>query len=125
MENKVSNYQDQVYNFNGLWDVPSICGLKILKKEDKTIVIVTDLFKDNPGTPITEWNAKLAKEICDKNEIDYNSLIFIEHTPNKDTKLTFNHESFFKVNFDISDDKFENPKWQEMVKDEVDKLIKE
>jgi len=125
MEAKVSKYQDQIYNFNGLWDIPSICGLKIVKKQDKTIVIATDLFDENPGTSITEWNTKLAKEFCDKNEIDCKQLVYIEHTPDKKTKLSFNQESFYKVKFDIVDDKFENPKWQEISKEEVNKLITE
>jgi hypothetical protein len=125
MKTNVDNYQDQVYNYNGLWDVPSICGLKIVKKQDETIVIATDLFDENPGTSITEWNTKLAKELCDKYEIDYKRLIYIEHTPDKKTKLSFNQESFFKVEFDITDDKFENPKWQEISKEEVNKLITE
>ena len=125
MESKVDNYQDQIYHFKGLWDVPSICGLKIVKKREKTIVIATDLFEDNPGTSITEWNAKLAKQICDENEIDYTGLIYIEHTPDKKTKLSFNQESFYKVKFDVTKDKFENPQWQELAKDEVDKLITE
>jgi len=125
MESKVDNYQDQIYHFKGLCDVPSICGLKIVKKREKTIVIATDLFEDNPGTSITEWNAKLAKQICDENEIDYTGLIYIEHTPDKKTKLSFNQESFYKVKFDVTKDKFENPQWQELAKDEVDKLITE
>ncbi|MCK5028748.1 MAG: hypothetical protein KAR57_03885 [Bacteroidales bacterium] len=125
MESKISKYQDQIYNFNGLWDVPSICGLKIVKKQDETIVIATDLFDENPGTSITEWNTKLAKELCDKYEIDYKRLIYIEHTPNKKTKLSFNQESFYIVEFDIDNDKFENPKWKEISKEEVNKLITE
>lgn len=125
MEEKVGNYQDEIYHYKGLWDVPSICGLKIVKKEDKTIVIATDLFDDNPGTSITEWNTKLAKEICDKNNIDHKNLIFIEHTPKKDTKLSFNQESFFQVSFDLIGEKFDNPKWEELKKEEVDKLITE
>lgn len=125
MEIKVSKYQDQVYHFKGLWDVPSICGLKIIKKENKSIAIATDLFEENPGTSITEWNTKLAKELCDENNIAYNELIYIEHTPDKKTKLSFNQESFYKVSFDIKDNKFENPQWTEMAKEEVDKLIKE
>jgi hypothetical protein len=125
MMTKADNYQDQVYNFVGLWDVPSICGLKIVKKEKEAIVIATDLYDENPGTSITEWNTKLAKEICDKYEIDYKQLIYIEHTPYKKTKLSFNQETFFKVNFEISDDKFENPKWQELTKEEIDKLLTE
>ena len=122
---KIDNYQDQIYNYNGLWDVPSICGLKIVEKEKLTIIIATDLFDENPGTSITAWNTKLAKELCDKNEIDYKQLIYIEHTPDKKTKLSFNQESFFKVNFDIKDDKFENPQWQELTKEEIDKLLTE
>lgn len=125
MENQENIYQDQIYNFKGLWDLPSICGLKIVKKQKETIVIVTDLFDDNPGTSVTEWNTKLAKEICDNNNIQYNELIYIEHTPDKKTKLSFNLESFFQVSFDISDDKFDNPKWKELSKDEVNKLITE
>ncbi|MDA3953403.1 MAG: hypothetical protein PF485_07135 [Bacteroidales bacterium] len=123
MNTKVDDYQDQVYNFNGLWDLPSICGLKIVKKGKNTFIIVTDLYDENPGTSITEWNTKLAKEICDKYSIDYNQIIYIEHTPNKQTKLSFNQESFFKVSFDIYDDKFENPQWQEITKEEIDKLL--
>ena len=125
MEEKISNYQDQIYNFKGMWDIPSFCGLKIVGKEKNTIVIATDLFDNNPGTSITEWNAKLAKELCNKYEIDNKKLIYIEHTPYKKTKLSFNQESFFKVNFDIVDNIFENPKWQEISKEEVDKLITE
>ena len=125
MEGTVSNYQDQTYHFKGLWEIPSVCGLKIVKKTDKTVVIATDLFEENPGTSITEWNTKLAKEICDNNNIKYNELVYIEHTPYKQTKLSFNQESFFRVTFDIVDDKFENPQWQEMNKNEIDQLITE
>jgi len=123
MEPKVDNYQDQIYNFKGLWDVPSICGLKIVKQENQTIVIATDLFEENPGTSITEWNTKLVKQICDEYNIDYKQVIYIEHTPNLKTKLTFNQESFYKVNFDILDDNFDNPQWEEITKEQVDNLI--
>lgn len=123
METDVSNYQNQIYNFKGLWDLPSICGLKIIKKQNETVIIATDLFEDNPGTSITECNTKLVKEICDNNNIPYNEVIYIEHTPNKKTKLSFNQESFYQVEFDIIDDKFDNPKWKQLTKDQVDKLI--
>lgn len=122
---KENIYQDTIYHYKGLWDLPSICGLKILKKENKSIVIVTDLFDDNPGTSITEWNTKLAKEICDNNNIECDELIYIEHTPDKKTKLSFNQESFYQVSFEMSAGKFENPKWKELSKEEVNNLITE
>ncbi|HRW62654.1 MAG TPA: hypothetical protein P5132_04165 [Bacteroidales bacterium] len=125
MESTVSQYQDQIYHFKGLWDVPSICGLKIVKKENMSIVIATDLFDNNPGTSITEWNTKLAKEICDQNNIPYDKLVFIEHTPDVKTKLSFNRESFYKVNFNVSNNMFENPQWEQLTKDQVNKLLTE
>ncbi|OFX88528.1 MAG: hypothetical protein A2W99_09005 [Bacteroidetes bacterium GWF2_33_16] len=122
MENK---YQDQVYHFKGLWDLPSICGLKIIKKAETSIIIATDLYDNNPGTSITEWNTKLAWELCNKFELNPENLIFIEHTPNKETKLEFNRETFFKVNFTIENGSFVNPVWNQLTNDEVDKLISE
>ncbi len=122
MENK---YQDQVYNFKGLWDLPSICGLKIVKKPAKTIVIATDLYDQNPGTSITEWNTKLAMELCNNFKLNPKEIIFIEHTPHKDTKLEFNRETFFQVNFTLDNDKFINPDWNQLTKEEVDNLISE
>ena len=122
MENK---YQDKVYNFKGLWDLPSICGLKILKKGDKSIIIATDLYDQNPGTSITEWNTKLAMEICEKFDLNPENIVFIEHTPDKDTKLEFNRETFFQVSFTLENGKFVDPDWNQLTKEEVDKLVNE
>jgi len=122
MENK---YQEQVYNFKGLWDLPSICGLKIVKKAEKPIIIATDLYEQNPGTSITEWNTKLAMEICEKFDLNPEKLVFIEHTPDKNTKLEFNRETFFQVSFTLENGKFVNPDWNQLTKEEVDKLINE
>jgi hypothetical protein len=122
MENK---YQDQVYHFKGLWDVPSICGIKIVKKKEKSVIIATDLYDNNPGTSITEWNTKLAWELCNKFDLNPEMIIFIEHTPEKETKLEFNRETFFQVNFTIENGKFVNPDWNKLTKQEVDILIGE
>lgn len=116
---------DKEYHFEGMWDLPSICGLKIVRKPDKTIVIVTDLYEENPGTPVTEWNTKLAAQICKEFEIKPENLVFIERTPDKKTKLSFNKESFFRVYFEQDGINFNNPDWQELSKDEVNKLINE
>jgi len=116
---------DKEYHFKGMWDLPSICGLKIVRKPDKTIVIVTDLYEENPGTPVTEWNTKLAAQICKEYEIKPEKLVFIERTPDKKTKLSFNKETFFRVYFEQDGLIFDNPDWQELSKDEVNKLINE
>ena len=46
-------YYDEIFEFNGLWDVVSKCGLKIIDKGWKKTVIVTELYQDNPGTSVT------------------------------------------------------------------------
>ncbi|MBM3435459.1 MAG: class I SAM-dependent methyltransferase, partial [Bacteroidetes bacterium] len=45
-----SKYINEIYHFKGEWDVPSFCGLKVISKPDKTIVITTELYDSNPGT---------------------------------------------------------------------------
>lgn len=123
MDSEKEQFIEKEYHFKGMWDLPSICGLKIVQKSDKTIVIVTDLYEENPGTPVTEWNTKLASQICKEFEIEPEKLVFIERTPDKKTKLSFNRETFYKVVFEQNGDEFENPDWQEMTKEDVNKII--
>ena len=125
MDSEKGQFIDQEYEFKGMWDVPSICGLKIVKKPKEAIVIVTDLYEKNPGTPVTEWNTKLASEICQKFDINPKELIFIERTPDKKTKLSFNKETFFQVIFEQNGYEFDNPDWKELSRDEVERLITE
>ncbi|MFC1856121.1 hypothetical protein ACFL2A_06235 [Thermodesulfobacteriota bacterium] len=119
----MNKYMDAHYNFKGLWDVPSMCGLKIVKTNDRTIVIATDLYEENPGTSVTNFCAKLATIILKENDLDHDKMIFIECTPDNESKLTFNHESFVRIEFDWEGNKFVCPRFHEITKDEVDALI--
>jgi len=47
-------YYDEIFDFSGQWGMPSKCGLKILKKRNKNIVIVTEMYQENPGTSVTQ-----------------------------------------------------------------------
>ena len=38
---------DQTFDFKGSFDMPSRCGLKISQKGEQTVVIVTELYKEN------------------------------------------------------------------------------
>jgi hypothetical protein len=63
---KVSEkYYDEIFHFKGQWDAPSLCGLKILNRNGKTCVIVTELYQDNPGTSVTYGGKSLACQICE------------------------------------------------------------
>ena len=116
-------YMDQEYHFKGKWDMPGICGLKVVRKPERTIVIATNLYKNNPGTSISRWSAQLATAICNDFDIDPSYLLFIEHNPDRQSKLEFYKETFDLVEFDSDAEGFINPRWKRIERNEVDDMI--
>ncbi len=119
------NYIEEIFDFKGLWDMPSKCGLKVIEKTDKTVVIVTDLYHENPGTSITEFCTQLATIIAKEKNININKMIFIQHNPDLGSKYDFLVESFDLVKFEIVNNEFQNPKWENISKEDVEKIINE
>ena len=118
-----SDYFNEVYDFLGQWDVPSCCGLKIVKNDTHTVVIATELYAENPGTSVTNFCAALATVICNDYNIVHEKMIFIVHTPDTKSKLSFMNENFFCVDFLWDGNKFTDPKWAQIAKAKVDELI--
>jgi hypothetical protein len=118
-----SAYFEKVYDFKGQWDVPSCCGLKIIEKKDKTIVIATELYAENPGTSVTNFCSQLAGIISDEYSIAHDKLEFIVHDPDLKSKLTFMNGFFYRVDFIWDGSKFTQPKWNQVEKSLVDNLI--
>lgn len=112
-------YYDEIFDFLGQWDLPSKCGLKITAKNGKKIVIVTELYQDNPGTSVTYAGGSLFKQICEKKGFNSEDVIYIECNPNTNSKLSFYDEEFFQVTFDIDKGEFTNPQYKQLTKDEV------
>lgn len=115
---------DEIFNFKGLWDVPSKCGLRILQKKEKYTVIVSELYKENPGTSVTQASCLLAKQICEKFDIPKSKISYIEHNPDMNSKLSFYDEEFFLVDFDIINEEFKNPKWKQLTTAELMEFYK-
>jgi len=113
-------YYDEVFNFKGQWDVPSSCGLKILKKE-KTIVIVTELYQDNPGTSVTAAGFNLVSQICESKGLSFNDIIYLECKPGTNSKLSFYDEEFFEVTFTESG----KPSYRQLGVQELKELLPE
>jgi hypothetical protein len=111
-------YYDEVFDFKGQWDMPSRCGLKIIKKE-KTIVIVTELYQDNPGTSITAAGKSLAQQICVSKGLNLSEIMYLECSPDTGSKLSFYDEEFFEVNFSGGAE----PSYRQLAADEVIKLF--
>jgi hypothetical protein len=98
---KVSErYYDEIFSFKGQWDMPSACGLKIIEKQGKSYVIVTELYQDNPGTSVTSAGRSLAEQICKAKNFDFGRIMYIECNPDTNSKLSFYGEEYFEVNFD-------------------------
>jgi hypothetical protein len=96
-------YFDEVFDFSGQWDVPSRCGLKIIRTaavpQEKTIVIVTELYQDNPGTSVTAAGKNLAWQICRAKGLNMGEITYIECNPDTSSKLSFYDEEFFEADF--------------------------
>ena len=97
---KVSpTYYDEIFDFKGQWDIPSKCGLKIIEKEGKKYVIVTELYQDNPGTSVTYAGKSLAMQICEKKDLSLSEITYLECTPDTNSVLSFYDEQYFEVTF--------------------------
>lgn len=93
-------YYDEVFYFKDQWGLPSACGLKIRRCKEKTSVIVTELYQENPGNSITYAGKVLAEQICEAKGLSLDAIQYIECAPDTNSKLSFYDEEFFVVDFD-------------------------
>jgi len=110
---------DTIFEFKGLWGIPSKCGIRRISSNNMEVVVVSELYQENPGTSITQMPADLAMQICAHFAISPEKLVYIEHSPDMNSKLSFYDEEFYKVDFTIVNDKFTIPKWNKL--SEIDK----
>jgi hypothetical protein len=121
---KVDNkYFDEIFDFAGQWDMPSKCGLKIIPHEDRTIILTTELYQDNPGTSITYAGGSLIKQICEAKKLDINKIMYIECNPNTNSKLSFYDEEMFRVTFDLQDGMPTNLQYTQLSADEIKQIL--
>ena len=121
-----NKYMDRIYQFPGQWEAPSRCGIKVVNRKDgRTLVIVTEIYRQNPGTPVTEWCAPLATRLLKELNCKTDDFIFIEHTPDLQSKLDFYRETFDQVSFEINEQILANPKWTRLTPEQVDMLMNE
>jgi len=118
------DYVDQIYHFKGMWDAISRCGLKIIKKPDRHIVIATELYEENPGTSVTEYNTGLAALIVNEFSLDPEKLVFIEHCPDRGSRLEHYRQTFDIVRFQRDGSGFSNPAWERISRQDVDEMIR-
>jgi hypothetical protein len=109
------NYYDEIFEFTGLWEQQSRCGLKILEKNSRKIIIVTELYQDNPGSSVTQAGENLLKQICQQKGLIISEITYLECTPNTNSVLSFYDEQYFEVIF--NDNKSAN--YRKLSKEEI------
>ena len=112
-------YYDEIFSFKGQWDVPSKCGLKIIERERKKYVIVTELYQDNPGTSVTYSGKSLAMQICEKKCLTLSNIIYLECTPDTNSVLSFYDEQYYEVTFNDTP----QAKYRKLSKEEIEHLF--
>jgi hypothetical protein len=118
---KVSeNYYNEIFDFKGQWDIPSKCGLKIIEKEGKKYVIVTELYQDNPGTSVTSTGKSLARQICGKKGLSLPEIVYLECTPDTNSVLSFYDEQYFEVTFNNTS----QANYRKLLKEEIEYILK-
>jgi hypothetical protein len=121
-----NHYMDRYFDFPGQWDSPSRCGLKIVNRKDgKTLAIATEIYRQNPGTPVTEWVAPLATLVMNSVSEKPENFIFIEHTPDMGSKLAFYEETFDQVTFEWDGTRLTSPKWTRLTVEQVNAMMEE
>ena len=112
-------YYDEIFAFAGQWDMPSSCGLKIIRKPEKTYVIVTELYQDNPGTSVTYAGVSLANQLWEKKGFNLDDITYVECNPNTNSKLSFYDEEYFEVTFGEGN----TPTYRQLDKEEVKAML--
>jgi len=116
-------YIDSIHEFEGQWGVESRCGLKVVENNDKRIFIVTELYAENPGTSITNFCAQLATRLRQKYNVPPGDFVLVEHCPDRGSRLEFYRETFDIVKMGWDGDRFIDPDWERIEKDDLDRMI--
>ena len=119
-----NKYMDRYFNYPGQWESPSKCGLKVINRKDgKVMAFATEIYRQNPGTPVTEWCAPLATLIMKDLSCTPDNFIFVVHTPDLNSKLAFYEETFDLVSFEVHENVLVNPKWTRLFPLQVDEMM--
>jgi hypothetical protein len=109
-------YIDEIFHFSGKWEMPSLCGVYIRRKDYGTLVVLTEMYEENPGSSVTGLVEIVATEVVNKYGIDPMTAVFIVHNPERSSKYEFFAEMFYKANMRWDGEKFVEVDWEKVEK---------
>ena len=107
-------YVDEIYHFKGKWEMPSLCGIMIQRKEPAAMVILTELYESNPGSSVTGMIEILAGEIVKEYAIAPETAVFIVRNPERSSRYEFFAETFYLAVMNWDGEKFVSLEWEKM-----------
>ena len=116
-------YYDEIFDFAGLWDAPSKCGLRTFVNKEKTVIVVTELYQENPGTSVTYAGYSLFKQICERKGFTETEVVYLECNPDTNSKLSFYDEEFYEATFPETCGNNGRPTYRQLSTTEVNTLL--
>jgi len=114
MMDRPDPYIDEIFHFQGKWEMPSLCGLKILNKIDNHIIILTELYTENPGCSATDMIDVLAGLIVKEFNLDPEKSVFIVRNPERSAHYEFFAETFHHARMIWDGERFTGVAWEKV-----------
>ena len=113
MEDK-GKFVDEIFHFKGKWDMPSLCGIQIRRTGAGTLVILTEMYEENPGNSVTGMVEKVATEVVQNHELNPGEAEFIVHNPQRSSKYEFFAETFYRAKMKWEEDRYQDVEWEKL-----------
>ena len=111
---KRDQYIDEIFHFQGKWEMPSLCGLKIVEKDGNHLIILTELYTENPGSSATDIIEVLAGLIVKKFNLDPEKSVFIVRNPERSAHYEFFAETFHRAHLNWDGGRFTGVAWEKV-----------
>lgn len=111
---KKDEYIDEIYHFKGKWEMPSLCGLMIRKNDSNPVIILTELYAENPGSSVTDVIGTLAGELVKKFAIPAETAIFVVRNPQRSVHYNFYAESFHRARMHWDGERYVGLRWERL-----------
>jgi hypothetical protein len=125
MDMEGKKYLDEIHHFPGKWEMPSLCGLMIQKKVYGALIILTELYEENPGSSVTGMVEQVATGLVENYRLDPHGAKFIVHNPERSSRYEFFAETFYRAEMQWDGKKYFAVEWVRLEAEEISHLLQD